>query len=652
MDDTTDIEALLAALALVPEAAQRELLLTLVGSDELADAIVAIGIGTIVDAFLALSDEEQAALISETEALLAAEGGPDTDAIIALLGDLTGVGEGDEDSTDGDASDGDASDADDGDADADDAMPPLPIIGTEGNDFIEGSEDDDIISARAGNDFVLARRGDDEIVLSEGDDVAIGWRGADEIRGQDGDDIAIGDSLIPLFLLVGLGTADPGDFAGNLALLATDLDLPDPAVEELDRILDLVPGDPAGRADALLIGDGDIMELGAGDDVAFGEGGNDVIEGGEDRDLIFGGVGDDELRGNEDTDVVLGDVPLPLIAAGLGLAPDDPAILELKSAAGNDRILGGGQSDLLIGNAGNDELLGGSGADLMFGDNAPGMVERLVEIALTGNDDPTIGADDVPVTLDGVLDGEAIDVSAILQIAEDDLFDRFVEGSLFDDIRPQNAPQEPAVDLLSLLPVDLSAPLLPLLVPLVPGLETATVPSDDLMFGDDGDDLMFGEWGDDVMYGGAGTNAMDGGRGRDELHAGSDENYLRGGFGADTYVVDPAGDTTLVDLGDVSGIGVVDGLIGLLLPLVQDVVPGLPVEAVNGLENAVIIDIDLNVGTFEWTFEYLDGGKLSTGEGLVNFFAGAGQALAGNFGSNFFEALPTLLDDAGMSLLS
>lgn len=109
------------------------------------------------------------------------------------------------------------------------------LIGTAGDDTINGMGGDDIIYARAGNDTVDGGEGDDEIHLEDGDDVAGGREGNDSIHG-------------------GLGE-------------------------------DTISGGPGN----------DTITGGNDDDRLYGEEGNDTIGGGHGEDLIDGGGGDDVL---------------------------------------------------------------------------------------------------------------------------------------------------------------------------------------------------------------------------------------------------------------------------------------------------------------------------------------------------------------------
>lgn len=69
---------------------------------------------------------------------------------------------------------------------------PATIIGTVGDDFIEGTDGDDVIVTGSGNDTILALAGDDMVCAGNGDDFVVGMQGSDQLWGGTGDDIVIG----------------------------------------------------------------------------------------------------------------------------------------------------------------------------------------------------------------------------------------------------------------------------------------------------------------------------------------------------------------------------------------------------------------------------------------------------------------------------
>lgn len=125
------------------------------------------------------------------------------------------------------------------------------IIGTEGNDTIKGTYQDDVILALGGNDTITGASGADTICGGEGNDTIRGDSQADTIFGGPGNDEIWGNS---------------------------------------DN--DLIYG---GDGNDQLYGDSQ-------DDTIFGGAGNDKIYGGADNDILDGGDGNDQVDGSWQTD--------------------------------------------------------------------------------------------------------------------------------------------------------------------------------------------------------------------------------------------------------------------------------------------------------------------------------------------------------------
>lgn len=143
--------------------------------------------------------------------------------------------------------------------------PPPPVYGTDGDDTLIGTAENDYMKAGNGRDLVRGR---------EGNDVMYGDARSDQMSGDKGNDRMFGGS----------GADYLEGRAGQDALFGGQ-----------------------GR-DNLLGGNGrDVLRGGRDADTLFGEGNADQLYGGQGRDLLIGGNGDDVLFGGGGADVFLFD---------------------------------------------------------------------------------------------------------------------------------------------------------------------------------------------------------------------------------------------------------------------------------------------------------------------------------------------------------
>ncbi|UFS65776.1 Hint domain-containing protein [Paracoccus denitrificans] len=213
------------------------------------------------------------------------------------------------------------------------------LYGGGGSDTITGSIGGDSIDGGDGDDYLYGARidstpdGNDTIFGGAGDDYIQGMMGSDLLYGGTGNDRIVGDG--------------GGATAGHADTIYGD--------EGNDRIW------AGGGADLVYGGDDNDLVYGdAGNDTLHGDAGNDTLTGGADHDLIYGGTGDDLLLGEAGNDVVHGDAGNDLLLGGVG---DD----SLYGGADNDTLLGEAGNDLVDGGAGHDSLLGGAGSDTLLG---------------------------------------------------------------------------------------------------------------------------------------------------------------------------------------------------------------------------------------------------------------------------------------------
>jgi len=183
----------------------------------------------------------------------------------------------------------------------------------------------------------------------------------------------------------------------------------------------------------------DYIEMGIGDDTAYGGLGNDIIYGGQSNaghntlyggagndylvggdapDLIDGGTGDDwifgmssgssvngvdQLIGGDGNDHIFGGIGIDKMFCGrgddylYGGSDTDPFMY----GDGNDYLNGGSGQDTLYGGNGSDILDGGPGVDLLYGDNGDDILRPGPGVSdIAGNG----GGGDVLIGGDGVVD--------------------------------------------------------------------------------------------------------------------------------------------------------------------------------------------------------------------------------------------------------
>ncbi|MGE0748254.1 MAG: M10 family metallopeptidase [Rhodospirillales bacterium] len=269
---------------------------------------------------------------------------------------------------------------------------------------------------------------------------------------------------------------------------------------------------------------------GGGDDVIAGNGaanflagnaGNDRLSGGDGNDTLAGGSGSDTLTGGDgdDTYVVTTGVAVIVETAGGGhdrivsayggALPDNVEDMEVASGGavyvtGNaldNRIAGGGGSDVLSGGAGNDTLIGGAGNDTLDGGEGTDRLEG-------GNGDDVyvlgLGGDGIVELADQGTDTVRTDGSFTLPDHVENLIIAGTSGAAGTGNALANL--------------------------IVAGI---------------GDDVLSGGGGDDTILGGDGDDAIAGGDGADLLDGGTGADLLDGGAGDDTLMLSSEGTWTV-----------------------------------------------------------------------------------------------------------
>ena len=220
------------------------------------------------------------------------------------------------------------------------------------------------------------------------------------------------------------------------------------------------------------------------------QGGDDTLSGQSGHDFLFGGAGEDAISGGEGRDTIFGDhgaVEVGVIA-DVATAKGRCAVGDAVALGARDVVYGGDDEDTVFGGAGSDELHGGDNNDVLFGDCGEFEV---------------VGEDRKYWSVSGGAAAAAGDSDALFGEDDDDIL---VGGQGGDNV--------------------------------VGGA------GDDWMFGDSGAvevspsktyataETTFLEYGgEDTLGGGEGNDLVFGGPGSDEIHGGDHKDVLFGDFG-------------------------------------------------------------------------------------------------------------------------
>jgi Ca2+-binding RTX toxin-like protein len=242
------------------------------------------------------------------------------------------------------------------------------VIGTAGNDTIQGNEFNNRFEGGGGNDSLYGQAGNDTFVGGAGDDLLIGGTGSDTYAfgGLDfgSDSIAeVADTdadAVDFTTLAGPATFDLAvntkqSLPGGFVTLANGT-----AVENAvgSAYADILSGN--ARANRFVGG--------RGDDTLAGRGGDDtyVFEGeflGADRVVEIAGGGIDTF----DFGRFLGGVTIDLTSVDAQPLGDGATVLTLAEPAAFENVLGSSFGDRLIGNDADNVLIGGGGLDYIDG---------------------------------------------------------------------------------------------------------------------------------------------------------------------------------------------------------------------------------------------------------------------------------------------
>ena len=294
------------------------------------------------------------------------------------------------------------------------------VTGGQGNDFIFGNSDANLIDGYLGNDWIHGGAGNDTLRGGDGDDRLTGDAGADILQGGSGRDVAdySVDTANIVVYLTGYAVQG-GDAEGD----------------RLSGIEDVF----GGSGNDTLNGDAAANWLAgnAGNDTLIGNAGNDELWGDDGNDVFSGGAGADTMNGHDGIDRVTyygqtADLTIYLdgtACVGGDAEGDTLSSIEYVTAgSGNDTVYGNSSDNLLVGLDGNDTLNGAAGNDILRGGNGnDSLTGDAGDDTLTGDlgDDLFVFSNDWGIdriTDFAAADTEQIDLSGVTNITDfDDL---------------------------------------------------------------------------------------------------------------------------------------------------------------------------------------------------------------------------------------
>src|SRR3954471_15223545 len=310
------------------------------------------------------------------------------------------------------------------------------INGTNGGDSLYGGAAADVINGLNGNDTLK------------------GFGGADRLDGGNGiDTVFYGDSTAGVGINLATGRGVGGSAQGDTLI----------SIENVfgSNFNDTLTG--TSGANQLHGQDGnDVIKGGGGDDFLDGGTGNDILV----SDIfghstLDGGSGDDTFKGTGAADVLIGGAGSDTVDFGhksfVTISLGDPlpywagletphaqfiSIENVNGTAGQDILVGNGESNILRGQAGQDNLIGGGGADVMYGgadsdayyvDNAGDVVW---EYAGEGTGDYVIASASYALTAGSEIEQLQVDSSvgtAAINLTGNE-FNNFIFGSSGDNV--------------------------------------------------------------------------------------------------------------------------------------------------------------------------------------------------------------------------
>ena len=232
-------------------------------------------------------------------------------------------------------------------------MPLKPVNGTDRNDVLTSTADNELLAGGGGKDVYQFARGFGHDLINNHDENS----NQDDVvafTNMNRKDFMIMRDNTSLYLR-SISGADElwimGQFLSNTKWRIGEIRFADGSVLTADEI------------------ERELRKTTEGDDYIYGSKGNDIINGKGGNDVISGEEGDDELYGEDGNDDLVGSAGNDKLSGGAG---DDSlnggdGQDHLSGGAGNDELVGGEGDDQLHGNEGDDKLYGGTGNDSLIG---------------------------------------------------------------------------------------------------------------------------------------------------------------------------------------------------------------------------------------------------------------------------------------------
>ena len=264
--------------------------------------------------------------------------------------------------------------------------------------------------ASGGDDTIVSGIGDDIIFGGTGSDyIDVDSATGAEIGTGEGDDIIGGDNGYISFNTDETGSVpgtfestDPG-YGGNDNIASGTGDDTVIAGTGSDNVITGAGDDTVlGDNGEIVYEDGSITGITSADETVYASG-DDIIETGDGSDIVIAGTGSDTVDAGDGDNVVVGDL------GRITLKEEQPSEITSISTihGGQDDIIGGDGVDIFIGGEGGDELSGNDGLDILIGDNGYVLLNdgkpTRAETRPTqlGGDDTVLGGEGTDILIGG-----------------------------------------------------------------------------------------------------------------------------------------------------------------------------------------------------------------------------------------------------------